>query len=1161
MRITLTWLFCLLFLLLASLAVWSAPTGYSDDFTGPLKAGWAHSTTYALTQVDGQLTMRVSKNVMWDGVWLGLGEPHDFSAHPYLNVKVKTDQPCLLHIYFSDGKNVVLRDLRLTALHDFVTLSYDMSKLTVDYTHITGIIVTVNGAATSWFGTINLKDLRIGDKATPLAQVEGVDDLQFYHDSGVHEVRLMGIKNAGTLSLTGAEKLLTNVAFSPIDNGRCTMSFNCVPGAHGAGTATLTAAGEGVYQPYTQAIPVLIEDNLPPTIAAHEAVVVQSGIGTTVRFSGVSDGNITAEQPISFTVQSSKPAVIAPKDVSVEYFTGGRYATLFLKARQSGASTLTITLDDKAGGHSTTQTKLDVRVVKSWNNVPTLDAIPLQYAYIGEGEQHLTLTGITDGDDDTQPLVLAATSSDPTIIPAPIISDVHTDAATLRFTPTAKAGTCTITVTVTDHGGNANNNGDQHFSQTFTLVSRVRPLTAFTEPFATTDALKTLRPEPTVSVSADKDGDTPDLKIALVDQLTYSGLWMTVPGMDVTHCPFLSVDVKTDKPLAFNMYLYDGHDRRNDGANQVKTLQPGVWKTVTFDFTGKGQLEDTSGKAIDTTWVTQLLFNFHPDFNWPFNRYTGNLYLRNMRLGTAADMPRHMPSCTLDAIAAQVYGAKSGAQKLLLTGIGSEAKVAVTVATARDGSAGLTDLQLSPLGTDGRATLHYTVNGVGRDTVTVTVAADGATTLTQKFTVDVLEAAPLPGTAVTIDTTKHFQTMTGIGTMICNIPTTEYTGLLGASAMRVGDELQGFLPQRDTLDPQVIYPGAYNFDFIDFAHVRALHEAGVENIFYSSWSPPAWMKTSHSSNAQQPSASGDSNSTTNRLDFDEYDAFAKLMVELVRSFKEEADVDLYAIGMQNEPAFEENYGSAILDPHHFVQLIKVVGRRFAKEGIKTKLLMPEQVFNYDWMKVYLDALNADPEAVKFCDIIATHGYDTTGTKDATKGFANWKALWDLSQHPAHARELWMSEGEPTYTGWDSSLQYGVTLNNAFTVGNMSLWTTFGPEGDLVYHNAPNSSFYVVRQYARYFRPGAVRVDGVSPNPQVRITTFLNDAKHGGKLAAVLVNTADTSQAVHVTIAGQTVKNWRVITTDAIRNGADRGSVPGDGSLLLPPSSVTTIVEE
>jgi O-glycosyl hydrolase len=138
------------------------------------------------------------------------------------------------------------------------------------------------------------------------------------------------------------------------------------------------------------------------------------------------------------------------------------------------------------------------------------------------------------------------------------------------------------------------------------------------------------------------------------------------------------------------------------------------------------------------------------------------------------------------------------------------------------------------------------------------------------------------------------------------------------------------------------------------------------------------------------------NTALNRLEYHYYDEFAESMVAVVRMFEQEAGIHIEAIGLQNEPAFDEPYASAILDPSHFSSLIELVGKRFESEGITTRLYMPEQVVGqYNNSNAqYLDALQHFPEANPYCDIYAVHGYGEDGITPGVPSYAEWVALHD-----------------------------------------------------------------------------------------------------------------------------------------------------------------------
>ena len=119
----------------------------------------------------------------------------------------------------------------------FQTYGCDFSAAVKVFSQVNALIFCVNGEATSWAGQVQLKDLRIGDKAAHLPYLEAVEDQEWYRDTGIHTARIMGIRHIAQFNVTGAEKLLRNITFSDVEQGRCTMSFEIIPGA--TGTAPL----------------------------------------------------------------------------------------------------------------------------------------------------------------------------------------------------------------------------------------------------------------------------------------------------------------------------------------------------------------------------------------------------------------------------------------------------------------------------------------------------------------------------------------------------------------------------------------------------------------------------------------------------------------------------------------------------------------------------------------------------------------------------------------------------------------------------------------------------------------------------------------------------------------------------------------------------------
>ena len=94
---------------------------------------------------------------------------------------------------------------------------------------------------------------------------------------------------------------------------------------------------------------------------------------------------------------------------------------------------------------------------RSVNNEPTLAAIANQNATEDDPPQVVVLTGISDGQTgESQTLTITATSSNPTVIPDPVVVDNNDGTAQLTYTPASNQfdPAVTITVTVVDSGSN-----------------------------------------------------------------------------------------------------------------------------------------------------------------------------------------------------------------------------------------------------------------------------------------------------------------------------------------------------------------------------------------------------------------------------------------------------------------------------------------------------------------------------------------------------------------------------------------------------------------------------------------------------------------------------------------------------------------------------------
>jgi hypothetical protein len=99
--------------------------------------------------------------------------------------------------------------------------------------------------------------------------------------------------------------------------------------------------------------------------------------------------------------------------------------------------------------------------IQAGNNAPTINPVENLSFFFPEGSRTIDLTGISDGDGNTQAVTITATSSDETVATVEI-SDFTSGESTAKLKITAlKVGTTNVTITVKDDGGTDNEGIDE----------------------------------------------------------------------------------------------------------------------------------------------------------------------------------------------------------------------------------------------------------------------------------------------------------------------------------------------------------------------------------------------------------------------------------------------------------------------------------------------------------------------------------------------------------------------------------------------------------------------------------------------------------------------------------------------------------------------------
>jgi len=1154
-------------------------SAFADDFNdGVLYLGWQTSSDYSFSEAGGNMKVAVGKNDKWEGFVLDLGKAFDFSSAPFVNIRIKGDKEFVLHVYFVDGEDKnAMQTARVFATDDFTTVSFDFTGATdINLSAITKMIFAVNGEALTFDGNLFIDDLKVGMLAERKANFAAINNQTYYVNSGQKSILVKDITNTTALNVSGGEPLVENLKVTTITDGKATITFNLKKDAIGEAVITVKTESAFGFAQNTSTFKINVTGNIVPSMVQPADMIAEKSVLTTINLTGIDDGNENADQKITVRARSSNNAIILNL-IPVDYVTGSRYASIELTPVGTGKATITVTLiDNGESPNNVSEKQFEVEVFESLNNPPSVEPLEDISILNNVGEQVIELTGIDDGDTGVnQKLIITATSSDNSIVAEPVVVYTDGNTAQLKFTPNATTiGTSTITVTVADEGGTAQNNGNKSTVFAFKITTRVPPLTGWVVPL---NSVSEFGPEGNgvqYFLSIIDTAGSKALKIRMQDKWTYGGIWMDSPELDLTNYPYISFEVYSlDKPSWHWNYFYDAADgdaavTRNIENSGTHTYEAPAnqWTKLSFDYSDNGDMNNSKGQPIKAEHIIATLFNMHGSApSWPFTNFTGTVYFRNIRIGSEAEIPAKTPTCTINGVSEQGSVMQSGEQTVKLTGIsnGKKETTGITIKATSSNTTYATTPILSAVDENGNATLKYTVgNKPGSAVITVTVEATGSYKATMSFKVTVISNSPAGIAQVTIDRKTKYQTIRGLGTFENEERWTDlYATDLGASAVRMGLIGNQIEPVNDNDDPNVLNLAGYDYSAVNWNYVRKMKEAGVETFILTSWSPPAWMKRNFSMDYMMAQAIEWEN-TINILEPDKYEEYAESMVALVKMYKQEAGVDLYAIGLQNEPYFNEPYPSAILGPKQFNELIKIVGHRFENEGIKTKFFMPEQVVGiggwsgYDNSN-YFDAVQADAEVNRLTDIFAVHGYGSDGITAGFPDYAAWNTLWTNAQEGSNPKELWMSETHIAYNGWAAAIQTAGAIHGSLFAGNISLWTNWSFGDMQLTKNIPNSTFYTSKNYFKHIRPGAVRVKTTTSNGDIMVTAF-EDADEKS-FTVVMINKG--ANPVNVKISGMDLpEQYKSFRTSEFENFVEVTPVTGE-VFLLPASSVTTLYSD
>ena len=403
-------------------------------------------------------------------------------------------------------------------------------------------------------------------------------------------------------------------------------------------------------------------------------------------------------------------------------------------------------------------------------------------------------------------------------------------------------------------------------------------------------------------------------------------------------------------------------------------------------------------------------------------------------------------------------------------------------------------------------------------------------------------AIPAFASTVNVDVTEEHQVIRGFGGMVHN----QWQGGGGLSeadakiAFGTGDGTIGLNTLRIP-----VYANSNDFNKEVQAAKYAKKYAGDDFILYATpWTSPYAGANQHMS------------SSNYQKYVDHLNNFNDYMKNQV--------VPLYAISISNEPDWCGEWACWSAD--EIYNFTKGYADKMRKNGVK---VISTESFRYD-KNLYNKVLN-DANALKNWDILGAHFYASdrrTGDNFFQYSLADQKKVerW-MTEHYTESQGSGNYWRTITNTGDQANANKRDTVNamdvayeihRAMVVGNFNQYTwwyirrcyglimekDFGNKLQIPQNEIGKISKrgYVMSQFARFVRPGAVRV-GATANPEKEVFASAYKSKDGDSVIVVLVNRDyKNSKTVTVNVKGADVQTFHVYTTSEAKNAKYEGEV-------------------
>lgn len=429
---------------------------------------------------------------------------------------------------------------------------------------------------------------------------------------------------------------------------------------------------------------------------------------------------------------------------------------------------------------------------------------------------------------------------------------------------------------------------------------------------------------------------------------------------------------------------------------------------------------------------------------------------------------------------------------------------------------------------------------------------------------------------ITINLNEEYQSMTGFGAMFSfELYDCLYSYLNSTTRQEVLDLLfdDNFTMARtwiynpievtnDNADPNVFNWFGFDFGGTNARMRTVWNEVRNRNpnmIFHANLNTPeAWMKDNNHLN-------------DGHLLPTMYDEFAEWVVALLIRYRNDYGIEIQYCNIQNEPdGCNYGYPHACYTKEQMLEVVKKVGARIQREGLSTKLVIPD-AGNPQNANDFATYILSDATARQYVGIIGYHSFDGGTQLSSRNAIRALSAMYGLP--------VWQIEcgtWEWYDDSWTNGMFYANLIHDDIVEANVSTWhygTYLLWDGhwnhsfDLIRVHSNGTytitpRYYALKHYAKFVKNGSKRVGSSSTDSNLKVAAFKDEMNQ--RFTIVAINNASISRTVNfiftpTAIAPSSFSGTRSTNSQNFQEIGSVSVVNDTLRVTLTDSSVTTFI--